>query len=116
MERGQVLLLLPQVVVMAVRHFRCAIEQIADWHAHLFVEPHVVAFVAVAERYCRSPALFDVECTNIVSRWLGKATEFRLEVSWHSDTAQKAARLRETMQSGPLIEMAAIALALILSR
>ncbi|GEM_PF-1142412 len=99
---------------MAARVFRCAIEQIADWHSHLFVEPHVVAFVAVAGKYSPSPARFEVECENIRSRWLGQATACRLEVSWHDDTAKKAERLRSTMQSGSLVEMAAVALALIL--
>lgn len=101
---------------MAARLLRCAIEQVEDWHAHLFVEPHVVAFVAVACRYSPSPAVFDVTCENIASRWLGRAAEFRLEVSWHDDTAEKAERLRATMQSGPLVELASVALALILVR
>jgi hypothetical protein len=91
-----------------MRRLRCAIEQVADWHADLFVEPHIVAFVAVASQYSESPALFDVGCDAIPSRWL--------EVSWHRDTVQKAVRLRATMQSGPLVELAAIAVALILSR
>jgi hypothetical protein len=99
-----------------MRRLRCAIEQIADWHADLFVESHIVAFVAVASQYSESPALFDVACDAIPSRWLGGASEFRLEVSWHQDTAQKAVRLRATMQSGSLVELAAIAVALILSR
>src|SRR5437867_12201698 len=98
---------------MAARLLRCAIEQIADWHSHLFAEPHVVAFVAVANRYSPSPALFDVACDNVTSRWLGKADAARLEVSWHDDTAEKAERLRATMQSGPLVELASVALALI---
>jgi hypothetical protein len=101
---------------MAVRLLRCAIEQIVDWHSHLFVEPHVVAFVAVASRYSPSPALFDVVCENVTSRWLGKAAAFRLEVSWHPDTAERAERLRATMQAGPLVELAAVALALVLAR
>ena len=101
---------------MAPRLLRCAIEQVQDWHANLFVEAHVVAFVAVAGQYSSSPALFDVECVNIASGWLGKAVEFRLEASWHRDTAEKAARLRATMQSGPLVELASVALALVLAR
>jgi hypothetical protein len=100
---------------MAPRLLSCAIEEVADWHANLFVEPHTVAFVAVAGQYSRSPALFNVECGNIVSRWLGKAAECRLEVSWQDETAEKAARLRATMQSVPLVELAAVALALILT-
>jgi len=99
-----------------MRLLRCAIEQIADWYVDLFVEPHIVAFVAVASRYSESPALLDVECDSIPSRWHRAASEFRLEISWHRDTAQKAVRLRATMQSGPLVELAAIGVALILSR
>ena len=46
---------------MTARLLRCAIEEVPELHANLFVEPHLVAFVAVAGRYSRSPALFDVE-------------------------------------------------------
>jgi hypothetical protein len=99
---------------MAPRLLRCAIEEVPAWHGNLFVEPHVVAFVAVAGQYSPSPARFDVECENVVSRWLGKARACRLEVSWQDDTAEKAARLRATVQAGPLVELAAVALALIL--
>lgn len=101
---------------MASRLLRCAIEEVAEWHAHLYVEPYIVAFVAVAGEYSASPALFDVECGNIVSRWLGKSAECRLQLSWRDDTAEKAARLRATMQASPLVELASVALALILSR
>jgi hypothetical protein len=99
---------------MALLVLRCAIEEIADWHANLYVEPHVVAFVAVAGHYSASPARFDVECSNVASRWLGRNAECRLEVSWQDDTAAKAARLRATMQASPLLELASVALALIL--
>jgi hypothetical protein len=101
---------------MALRQLRCAIEQIADWHPNLFVEAHVVAFVAVAGQYSGSPGRFEVACANLGSRKLGKAAALRLEVAWHDDTAAKAARLRATMQSGPLVELASVALALILAR
>jgi hypothetical protein len=99
---------------VAPRLLRCAIEEVPGWHANLFVEPHVVAFVAVAGQYSPSPARFDVEFGNVVSRWLGKASECRLEVSWQDKTAEEAARLRATMQSRPLVELASVALALIL--
>lgn len=99
---------------MAPRLLRCAIEEVAGWHTHLYVEPYLVAFVAVAGQYSASPALFDVECGNIASRWLGKSSECRLQVSWQDDMAEKAARLRATMQSNPLVELAAVALGLIL--
>jgi hypothetical protein len=92
-----------------------AIEQIADWHPRLFLEPHIVACVAMMNPYSTSPAAFEVECQNIASEWLGEAMQFRLEVSWSEETARKAERLRSTMQVKPLVEMAATALALILS-
>ena len=101
---------------MAARTLRCAIEQVADWHPTLFVEPHVVAFVAVANQYSPSPARFEVECVNIASRWLCNAAECRLEISWHQDTTEKAERMRATMQANPLVELASVALALILAK
>jgi hypothetical protein len=101
---------------MAARLLRCAVEQVLDWHPHLFVEPYAVAFVAVAKHYSSSPARFEVSCENVASRWLGKASECRLQVWWHNDTAALAERLLTTMQSKPLVEMAAVALALILAR
>ena len=100
---------------MASRLLRCAIEDVPGLHANLFVEPYVVAFAAVAGRYSPSPALFDVECGNLASRWLGKRTECQLEVSWRGDTAEKAGRLRMTMQTGPLVELASVAVALIVT-
>lgn len=101
---------------MPLRRLCCAIEQIEDWHQTLFVEPHVVAFVAVADQYSRSPAQFDVECGNLGSRWLGEESQFRIEVSWHKDTAEKALRLRATMQAAPMLELASIAMGLVLAR
>jgi hypothetical protein len=101
---------------MRVRVLRCAIEQVVDWHATLFVEPHVVPFVAVTNQYSASPATFHVECENLTARWLARAGEFRLEVSWHKDTAERAERLRATMQSRPLLELASVALGLVLAR
>src|SRR5438128_500338 len=53
---------------MAVRLLRCAIEEVSELHANLFVEPHVVAFVAVAGRYARSPAPAQPEATASASR------------------------------------------------
>jgi hypothetical protein len=98
---------------MALRLLSCAIEQVEDWHSNLFLEPHIVAFVAVAKQYSSSPAVFEVECDGIASPWLGKARAFRLEVAWHRETAAKAERLLATMQPAPVVELAAIALALI---
>ena len=74
-----------------------------------------MACVAVLSHYSSSPAALAVECENVTSDWLDKATRFSLEVSWSPLTAEKAARLRLTMQAKPLVEMAAVALALLLA-
>jgi hypothetical protein len=100
---------------MALRTLRCAIEEIAEWHPQLFLEPHIVACAGVLGQYSESPAVLQVDCEGIASRWLGKARRFRLEISWTGETANQAARLRRTMQSNVLVEMAAVALAMVLA-
>jgi hypothetical protein len=80
----------------------------------MYLDTHIVACVAVLSLYSTSPAVVEVECENITSDWLGTATRFRLEVSWSEETARKAQRLLLTVQTKPLVEMAAVALALIL--
>ena len=101
---------------MTARTLRCAIEELADWYPRLFLEPYMVACVAVLRRYTDSPASFAVECDGIVARWLGRANRFRLEVSWNQEMAVKAERLRATMPSQEVVELASVALALILAR
>jgi hypothetical protein len=66
-------------------------------------------------RYGQPPAVFDVECLNVGSPWMDGAEQFRLEVSWSAETADRAKRLRATVQEKPLIEMAATAPALALA-
>lgn len=95
--------------------FKCAIEKISDWHPRLFLEAHIVACVAVMRLYSTSPAIFEVTCDNIVSDSLGEETQFRLEVAWSEETERKAERLRATIQTKPIVEMAASALAFILT-
>jgi hypothetical protein len=97
---------------MALRTLRCNIEDLHDWHPWFFLEPQIVACAAVLARYGPPPAAFDVDCLNIRSTWLGDASQFRLDVSWSADTSEKAERLRATVQSRSLVEMAATALAL----
>jgi hypothetical protein len=94
------------------RTLRCKIEDLEEWHPWFFLEPQIVACVAVLSRYGGSPARFDVDCLNIKSPWLGDAEQFCLEVSWSPQTEMKAQRLRSTVQSKPLVEMAATASAL----
>ncbi len=96
--------------------FKCAIEKVSDWHPRLFLEAHIVACVAVMRLHSTSPAMFEVTCENIVSDWLGEETEFILEVSWSEETERKSDRLRATIQTKPIVEMAASALAFILTR
>jgi hypothetical protein len=100
---------------MMARILRCNIEDLAKWHPWFFLEPQVVACVAVLGHYGVAPAVLDVECLNVDSAWLGEIKDFRLEISWLSETADKAKRLRATVQTKPLVEMAATALALVLS-
>lgn len=101
---------------MAKRFLRCRIEQIANWHPRFFLQPHIVACAAVMGRYSGPPAAFRVECINMSPAWLGGATSFTLEVSWSKETARDADRIRSTIQAKPLVEMAAVALGLILIR
>lgn len=100
---------------MGTLTLRCTVEQISDWHPRLFLEPHIIACVAVLNQYSKSPAIVDVECSNIVSAWLGQEKQFSLEISWTEEMTRKAERLRVTMQPKPLIELASIALALIVT-
>jgi hypothetical protein len=96
------------------RVLRCAIERLSTWHPYLYVEPYAVAFVAVAGLYSISPASFLVECEGVQSRWLGKARQIDLQVSWTEETIDKAEPLRSTMPVRSLVELAAIAVALVL--
>lgn len=101
---------------MSLRTLRCGIEELEGWYPRLFLEPHIVACVAVMSRYSAPPAAFDVTCEGIKSRWLGQDSAFRLEVSWEEETAAKAGRLLATMQQKPVVELASIALAFVLAR
>jgi hypothetical protein len=101
---------------MASRTLRCAIGELPDWYPLLFLEPYIVACVAVLCRYTDSPASFAVECDGILSRWLGRVDRFRLEVSWTQETAAKAERLRATMPPQEVLELASVALAFTLAR
>jgi hypothetical protein len=101
---------------MPVRTLRCAIEELEGWYPRLFLEPHIVAGVAVMSRYSGSSATFDVACEGVTSRWLGKETAFRPEVAWADATAGKAGRLLATMQQKPVVELASVALAFVLAR
>jgi hypothetical protein len=101
---------------MPSRTLRCGIETLADWYPRLFLEPYIVAAVAVLSRYSDSPASFAVDCHGIASRWLGTADRFGLEVSWAEETTAKAERLRATMPSRDVVELASVALAFTLVR
>lgn len=50
------------------RTLRCRIEDLGKWYPWFFLEPQVVACVAVLARHGHSPAIFDVDCLNIKSR------------------------------------------------
>lgn len=101
---------------MPERTLRCVVEDLEGWYPRLFLEPHLVACVAVLSRYSAPPATFDVACEGVTSRWLGRDTAFRLEVSWADETAAKGGRLLATMHQKPVVELASVALAFILAR
>ena len=61
---------------MPLRTLRCAIEDLESWYPRLFLGPHSVACVAVMSRYSAPPAMFDVACEGITSRWLGQDSAF----------------------------------------
>lgn len=92
----------------------CSIDQIAEWHPQLYLEPHIVACVAVMSPWGPPPCTFEVECRGISSTWLGDAKRFPLHVFWSEAVRERADRLRRTMQTRPLAELAAVALACIL--
>jgi hypothetical protein len=100
---------------MAIRILPCAIEQIAEWHPELYLEAHIVAGVAVMRENGPPPCRMEVECQGISSARLGRARRFRLQVSWAAATEGKAERLRHTVQRINLVEMASIAVAMILA-
>jgi hypothetical protein len=78
---------------MLLRTLRCAIENLDDWYPHLFLEAHGVACVAVLSRYSGSPAMVEVACEGISSRWLRQDSAFsakghRIRVSRHDPAEQ----------------------------
>lgn len=100
---------------MSDRVLRCAIEDLVKWHPRLLVDSHVAAFVAVTGQYSIPPAPFQVRCLDVQSTWLLHASEFTLEVSWTEETVDRAERLRATLQPNLVVELAAVAVALILA-
>ena len=93
---------------------QCVIEDLQNWHPRLFLEPHIVACVAVLSQYSDSPATVNVDCRDIETDRLEGGSELRLELSWSLETLEKANRLRATIQSNPLLEMGSCALAFLL--
>jgi hypothetical protein len=100
---------------MKPRVLRCAVEDLAAWHPHLYVEPYAVAFAAVTGQYSVSPASLLVDTAGVTSRWLGPARRFTVQASWTEETVDKAERLRATMPAWSLVEFAAVAVALMLA-
>src|SRR5262249_34574858 len=72
--------------------------------------------VATLSRYSPSPASVEVNGEGIDARWLAGAEQFRLQVSWTGATAEQAERLRATMPSKQVVELASVALAFVLAR
>lgn len=55
-----------------------------------------------------------VECNGVQSRWLGQARRFTVQASWTEETIEKAQRLRVTVPMRSLVELTAVAVALLL--
>jgi hypothetical protein len=66
-------------------------------------------------RYSRPPARLDVECHDVHAPWLHGDARFGLEISWTNRTAIRSRRVSATFQAGPIVEMAATAIALVLA-
>jgi hypothetical protein len=99
---------------MAPPVLECVIEELQDWHPRLFLEPHIVACVAVLSQYSDSPAIVHIDCHDIESEQLEGGSELKLKLSWSSATLEKANRLRATIQRNPLLEMGSCALGFLL--
>jgi hypothetical protein len=98
-----------------MRSVRHSIERLEIWYPGLFVQPHVVAAVAVLSEYSESPATFAVRGENVPQLEVFGG-ETRLSLSWPRSLEAKAERLRATMQRNPLVELAATAVALVVAR
>src|SRR5437870_4582858 len=73
------------------------------WYPNLFLQPHVVAAVAVLSEYTESPTNFEVHRENVAA----EEEELQLELRWRPSVQEKAERLRSTMQRRPVVELAA---------
>jgi hypothetical protein len=98
-----------------MRTLRHHLEQLPSWYPNLFLEPHLIAAVAVLSEYSESPARFSIRSENI-PQLEEVGIEHALSLSWKRDTKRKSERLRATVQRKPLIEMAALAVALSVAR
>ena len=98
-----------------MRSLRQSIERLDGWYPNLFLEPHLVAAVAVLSEYSDSPATFGVHGEN-VPQLADRREEARLDLNWQRSVEGKAERLRVTMQRKPLVELAATAVALVVAR
>jgi hypothetical protein len=98
-----------------MRSVRQSMERLETWYPSFFVEPHLVAAVAVASEYSASPASFEMYGEDVpqLEEFGG---ELRLDLSWTRHVEAKAERLRATMQRRPLVELAATAVALVVAR
>ena len=85
-----------------MRSLRQSIERLDGWYPNLFLEPHLVAAVAVLSAYSDSPATFRVQSEN-VPQLADRREETRLDLNWQRSAEGKAERLRVTMQRKPLV-------------
>jgi hypothetical protein len=96
-----------------MRTFEWAIEDIVAAHPDLYLEHCAAMAVAVLSRQSASPCEFVVECEGFSPEQLEGDTKFLLHVGWSEQTAATAARVWLTEQAKPVIERAAVALAVL---
>ena len=92
----------------------CSIEEIVAAHPNLYLEHCAVMATALLSNHGAPPGEWLVNCEGFTLPELAGQSSFRLSVSWSEITAYKAARVRQTEQSKPIIERAAVAMAALL--
>jgi hypothetical protein len=93
--------------------FEWKIEDIADAHPALSLD-HAMVMAVVLMRHAGSPCRFIVNVDGIEVDALDAATPFALDIAWNTKTESLAKRMERTEQRTPIVERAAIAVAVLL--
>jgi hypothetical protein len=99
--------------VRELRTFEWAIEDVVTAFPGLYLEHAAAMAVAVLSQWSASPCEFLVECEGFCPPYLQEASRFLLRVGWSQQTLRHAVRVRRTEQAKPMVERAAVALAVL---